>query len=167
MRFEQVPFGADRLAANPEPRCPCLLVLDNSGSMAGQPIDELNAGLVQFKDELVADSLAAKRVEIGIVSFGPVSTVTDFVTDFVTADELYPPELQKAGDTPMGAAIECAVEMIRQRKEVCTTGRLARGCLRDLGRQPWLQRGDRSFGDDLVSLGLAHPWSGYKQSWCG
>lgn len=112
--FEQVPFGAHKFADNPEPRCPCLLLLDNSGSMAGQPLAELNAGLIQFKDELVADSLAAKRVEVGIVSFGPVSTVTDFVT----ADEFYPPALESAGDTPMGSAIERAVEMIRQRKDI-------------------------------------------------
>lgn len=112
--FEQVPFGAHKFADNPEPRCPCILVLDNSGSMAGQPLAELNSGLVQFKDELAADSLAAKRVEVAIVSFGPVSTVTDFVT----ADEFYPPMLESAGDTPMGAAIERSVEMVRQRKDV-------------------------------------------------
>lgn len=112
--FEQVPFGAHKFADNPEPRCPCLLLLDNSGSMAGEPLAELNAGLIQFKDELVADSLVAKRVEVAIVSFGPVSTVTDFVT----ADEFYPPTLQSAGDTPMGSAIERAVEMVRQRKDV-------------------------------------------------
>ncbi|MGN6119631.1 MAG: vWA domain-containing protein [Rhodanobacter sp.] len=112
--FEQVPFGAHKFADNPEPRCPCLLLLDNSGSMAGEPLAELNAGLIQFKDELVADALAAKRVEVAIVSFGPVSTVTDFVT----ADEFYPPTLQSAGDTPMGSAIERAVEMVRQRKDV-------------------------------------------------
>ncbi len=119
--FEQVPFGAHKFADNPEPRCPCLLLLDNSGSMAGQPLAELNAGLVQFKDELAADSLAAKRVEIAIVSFGPVSTVTDFVT----ADEFYPPTLQSAGDTPMGLAIQRAVEMIRQRKDVYRTNGIA------------------------------------------
>lgn len=112
--FEQVPFGAHKFADNPEPRCPCLLLLDTSGSMAGQPIEELNAGLIQFKDELVADSLAAKRVEVGIVTFGPVSTVTDFQT----ADEFYPPTLSTTGDTPMGAAIEHGLEMIRQRKDV-------------------------------------------------
>lgn len=111
--FEQEPFGVDKFAENPEPRCPCLLLLDNSGSMSGPPIEELNAGLIQFKDELVADSLAAKRIEVGIVSFGPVTTVTEFVT----ADDFYPPTLSTAADTPMGAAIECGLEMIRQRKD--------------------------------------------------
>ena len=33
---------------------------DTSGSMSGSPIEELNAGLVAFKDELMADSMAAK-----------------------------------------------------------------------------------------------------------
>jgi uncharacterized protein YegL len=53
-------------------------------------------------------------VEVAIVTFGPVSTVTDFVT----ADEFFPPTLQSAGDTPMGLAIEHSVEMVRQRKDV-------------------------------------------------
>ena len=34
--------------------------------MAGRPLDELNAGLVTFKDELAADALAMNRVEVGI-----------------------------------------------------------------------------------------------------
>jgi uncharacterized protein with von Willebrand factor type A (vWA) domain len=38
----QKPFGTDDFALNPEPRCPCLLLLDVSGSMAGEPITELN-----------------------------------------------------------------------------------------------------------------------------
>lgn len=112
--FEQVPFGAHKFADNPEPRCPCLLLLDTSGSMQGRPIDELNAGLVQFKDELAADSLAAKRVEVAIVTFGPVNAVTEFQT----ADEFYPPTLATTGDTPMGAAIEQGLEMVRQRKDI-------------------------------------------------
>jgi len=35
-------------AENPEPRCPCVLLLDVSGSMAGQPINELNEGIQLF-----------------------------------------------------------------------------------------------------------------------
>jgi uncharacterized protein YegL len=112
--FEQIPFGAAEFADNPEPRCPCLLLLDTSVSMRGRRIDELNAGLIAFKDELMSDSLAAKRVEVGIVGFGPVQTVTDFTT----ADFFQPPKLPVTGDTPMGAAITQGIEMVRQRKAV-------------------------------------------------
>ncbi len=110
---EQVPFGTDSFADNPEPRCPCLLLLDISGSMAGAPISELNAGLVTFKDELAADSLAMKRVEVAVVTFGPVKVESSFHT----APNFFPPHLQASGDTPMGAAIKQGLDMIKQRKE--------------------------------------------------
>jgi uncharacterized protein YegL len=111
--FDQVPFGAAEFADNPEPRCPCLLLLDTSHSMQGRPIVELNRGLVAFKDELAADTLAMKRVEIAVVTFGPVSVLNDFQTP----DLFMPPTLDTTGDTPMGAAIERGVDMIRERKD--------------------------------------------------
>lgn len=100
-------------AINPEPRCPCLLLLDVSGSMSGQPIAELNTGLITFKDELAADPLAMKRVEVAIVTFGPVQTELPFQS----AASFYPPTLSSQGDTPMGAAIRQGLDMVRQRKE--------------------------------------------------
>jgi len=80
--------------------------------MGGNPIRELNAGLVAFKDELTADSMAAKRAEIAIVSFGPVKTTTEFQT----ADVFQPPSLTANGDTPIGAAIEHALKLLDERK---------------------------------------------------
>lgn len=111
---DQVPFANPELAENPEPRCPCLLLLDTSGSMDGEPIRQLNEGIIKFKDELMADTLAVKRVELGIISFGPVRVESDFQT----ADVFQPSTLVASGDTPMGAAIEQGLEMLTQRKAV-------------------------------------------------
>lgn len=109
---EQISFETNDFASNPEPRCPCVLLLDISGSMGGQPIAELNAGLTTFKDELAADALAMKRVEVAIVTFGP----TKIEIPFTSASTFYPPILNAQGDTPMGNAIMQALDLIRDRK---------------------------------------------------
>lgn len=113
MEYEQRPFGDSVFIDNPENRCPVLLLLDTSGSMQGQPIRELNDGLAVFRDELFADSLAAKRVEVSIVTFGPVQTVVDF-TGLQT---FVPPQLNATGDTPMGRAIEQGLDLLAARKK--------------------------------------------------
>lgn len=110
--FEQIPFGSDNFAENPEPRCPCVLLLDTSGSMGGMPIDQLNDGVLTFKQELMQDPLAAKRVEVAIVTFGPVTVEADFHT----VPNFHPRTLETTGDTPMGAAINLGIEMVSRRK---------------------------------------------------
>jgi len=57
-----------RSSQNPEQRCPCALLLDTSGSMQGQAINQLNDALQFFKEYLHADALAAKRVELAVVT---------------------------------------------------------------------------------------------------
>src|SRR3990167_8495582 len=107
--IEQIPFGTDSFAENPEPRVPCVLLLDVSSSMTGAPIAELNSGLGVYKEELMSDSLAAKRVEVAVVTFGgEVMTVVDFTT----AESFVAPMLEPNADTPMGAAIHRAIEMV-------------------------------------------------------
>ena len=83
--------------------------------MIGRPIDELNAALVTFRDTMAADSLASRRAEIAIVTFGGVVEV---VQDFVTAEQFAPPVLQTRGDTPMGQAIARAIDIVTERKQV-------------------------------------------------
>jgi len=112
--IEQTAFGGLAFADNPEPRCACVLVLDNSGSMAGHKITHLNEGVRYFKEELLSDSLAAKRVEVAVVSFGPVTERHEFANPA----DFFPPELEPEGDTPMGAACRKAIEMVEARKSV-------------------------------------------------
>jgi uncharacterized protein YegL len=110
--LDQVPFAGAEFAENPEPRCPCLLLLDTSGSMQGSPIQELNAGLTTFKDAIAADTMALKRVEVAVVSFGPVQVQSEFQT----VDTFVTPVLAASGDTPMGAAIQRGLTMVEERK---------------------------------------------------
>lgn len=139
---DQQPFGDVKLASNPEPRCPCVLLLDVSGSMAevvanagqdtGQTvqqdgksyrvvaggtsrIDLLNEGLRSYHSDLMSDSLAAQRVELSVITFGSsVETVVPFVSPL----EFTPPTLTANGKTPMGEAILRAIDAITERKRL-------------------------------------------------
>lgn len=111
-KFNQRPFVDVAFADNPEPRCPVVLLLDTSASMTGPKIDELNNGLGMFKKDLLNDSLAKKRVEISMITFGPVNVVSNFAN----VEFFMPRTLTASGNTPMGEAIETGVNMLRERK---------------------------------------------------
>jgi uncharacterized protein YegL len=104
---------AIEFAENPEPRCPCVLLLDTSGSMQGEPIAALNQGLRTFKENLVKDPMACRRVEVAVITFDNEIKVAQ---DFVTADRFEPPALTPQGQTFMGGAIQKALDLIQARK---------------------------------------------------
>jgi uncharacterized protein YegL len=99
-------------AQNPEPRCACLIVADRSGSMAGAPIAELNAGLQQLKSKLVEDPLACLRVELALVSFNHTTTVD---ADFCSPENFNPAALNASGGTFLNAAVLQGLEMLKNR----------------------------------------------------
>jgi len=100
-------------AENPEPRCPCVLVVDTSEAMKGHGIRALSQGLRTFQDSLRRDRLAALRVEVSVIAYGPE---VELVQGFVTADEFVAPNLEASGPGPMGKAVEMALETIERRK---------------------------------------------------
>ncbi len=108
-------FAAEDFADNPEPRCPCVLVLDCSYSMTSNgALDQLNRGIETFKSAIEGNDLAAKRVEVAIVTFGADVDVTQ---DFTTVDGFTPYPLVATGATPMGQALERSVEIVGQRRQ--------------------------------------------------
>jgi uncharacterized protein YegL len=102
------------VAKNPEPRCPCVLLLDTSGSMAGERIKALNAGISTLRTEISRDPLAARRVELAIVTF---DSNVHVVQRFVTADRFNPPPLKPSGQTRMASGILRSLDLVETRKE--------------------------------------------------
>jgi uncharacterized protein YegL len=113
---------AIEFAENPEPRCPCVLLLDTSGSMAGAAIEALNQGLNAFKAQLVKDPMACRRVEVAVVTF---DSEVKLAHDFTTAERFEPPRLTAQGQTFMGGAIQKALDMIQARKQQYRTNGVA------------------------------------------
>lgn len=130
------------LVNNPTTRVPVCLCLDTSGSMGrviggdiketGQQIykdgqmwtvvtggisaiDELTEGVKTFYQELRSDEVAQYSAEVCIVTFG--GTEPELIVDFANIDrqpEL--PQLIADGDTPMGEAVNLALDCLEKRK---------------------------------------------------
>lgn len=100
---------------NPEPRCPVVLLLDASFSMQGKRIDELNAGMKTFKEEVERDVTASLRVEVAIITF---NSDVQIVQDFVTINNFFPKKLTVDGNTSMGQGIELALDLLEKRKSI-------------------------------------------------
>lgn len=103
-------------ADNPQPRCPVVLLLDTSTSMAGSPIVELEAAVGQFYSEMANDPIASMSVEISVISFG--ASVDQLRRFESVADTLNKPlpTLQATGNTPMGSALSLALSEIDARR---------------------------------------------------
>ena len=108
-----MPVGLPEFVENPENRCPVVLLLDTSGSMSGEPIQELNRGIAAFKEDVIKDSQASLSVELAIVTFGGS---VQLIQDFTSIDNFNPPQLEANSMTPMGEAIEYGLDLLEARK---------------------------------------------------
>jgi uncharacterized protein YegL len=98
---------------NYEQKCCCILVLDVSSSMEGNPINELNDGLSTFARDIQTDSTTANRLEIAVVTFNdqvktlqPPSLISNFTM----------PKLLASGGTKLVDGVRAGIEMAKSRK---------------------------------------------------
>ena len=103
--------------SNPAPRCPVMLMLDTSGSMYGEPIEELRQGLAQFLDETSRDEAASRSVELEVITFDDNAKVILPFTPVCDAD-IALDALEANGMTGMGKAMELAYRDLQDRRRV-------------------------------------------------
>lgn len=120
-QLDQIPYGEplpepDRALRssfdNPEPRLAHLLLLDTSPAMGEATLRDIEDGLKMLTQDVRADALAIKRLELAAVTFGPVQ----LQIGFVPVDEFIMPDLQVGYGAPLGEALRFALDLINFRK---------------------------------------------------
>lgn len=106
-------FSAEA-AENYEQKCLCVLVLDVSGSMGGQPIEELNKGLQDFYNEISADATTSQRLEVSLITF---SHIVKTIQEPALVENFTMPTLQAGGSTAMATAVLNAIDKVAARKQ--------------------------------------------------
>jgi len=103
----------EELTDNPNARLPICLALDTSGSMDGAKLNELNAAVAWFFNEVRKDEMAAMTAEIATVSFG--GEVRQ-LTEISGIERQQVPWLTASGGTPIGAAVMKCLDLLDQAK---------------------------------------------------
>ena len=101
-------------AENYEQKCLCLLVLDVSGSMRGEPINELNKGLRDFYKEISEDETTSQRLEVSIITF---NQMVQTIQEPALIENFTMPTLHAEGSTAMVDAVNEAIEKVDLRKK--------------------------------------------------
>ena len=82
-------------------------------SAIAEKIAALNAGLQTFRDDMLQDNLASKRVEVAIVAF---DTTVRVEHEFATPEHFHAPTLTAQGLTYTASGINKALDLLQARK---------------------------------------------------
>ena len=111
--MEQLNFGdVPQIVNANESHMALVFLVDTSGSMSGQPIDELNRGMNRFKDQVCKDEKTKGILDIAIIRF---STDWEVVQDFTPIEYMQPVSFEAEGSTYMAEALSKSIEMVNER----------------------------------------------------
>lgn len=90
-------------------RLPVYLVIDTSGSMAGENIEAVRQGIKFVVSELRSEPSALETACLSIITFGGTAQQVSPLVDLVAFQE---PTIDAGGSTPLGEALEVLLECI-------------------------------------------------------
>ena len=99
---------------NHEEKTLCCVVVDDSGSMSGSPVAQLNKGLSDFADDISNDMKLSMGLEIAIVKFGSNVEVVQEAT--LIHDVTIPILNADSGLTSLNAGAREAMRVVEDRK---------------------------------------------------
>ncbi len=105
------------ISAN-EPHMACLLLVDTSGSMCGEAIESLNAGLNKFKEDVCKDERTKSILDVAVVEFNSTVSV---VQNWCPVPYMEPVQLVANGGTDMEGGLRTAISMVRERSRYYLT----------------------------------------------
>jgi uncharacterized protein YegL len=98
---------------NYEQKCLCVLVLDVSGSMEGEPIKQLNQGIQSFYQDIIGNSTTANRLEVCLIEF---SSDVNVLIEPSLAENFTMPTLVTKGSTALVDGVRKAIKKVEERK---------------------------------------------------
>lgn len=98
---------------NFEQKCICVLVVDVSGSMAGEPLNQLNKGLQVFSEAIEKDFVATQRLEVSIVTFG---STAQCIQEPALISNIEMPTLLPSGSTKLVDGVRLGMDIVEKRK---------------------------------------------------
>jgi uncharacterized protein YegL len=92
-------------------RLPVYLVLDTSGSMSGEPIEQVKNGVQMLVSGLRQDPYALETAYLSVITF---DSEAKEVVPLTELSAFQPPNLQAKGGTSLGAALALVAESARR-----------------------------------------------------
>jgi uncharacterized protein YegL len=108
----QKDIDAEIMPVDPgESHLACVLLLDTSGSMSGEPLKQLVAGVNRFNQGVSSNDISLRRIDLAIVAFNDKTSIVQNFRPLTTiAPEI---TLSAGGSTNMGEALLESIELTK------------------------------------------------------
>jgi len=103
------------LEALSRPHLNCVLLVDTSAFMAGEPIEAVNKALSRFQREVLLSKEISEQmtIDVALITF---DSVIRSVLPFMPAGQLRTPEFSAGGESVLGAAVSLAIDKLMERR---------------------------------------------------